>query len=249
MASLCKQYTYRAHFSHAQLHGLVGAHSRTVTPRARMAQVTMRIVCASPKNTRTSSRNVVHHATFDDTKHGHFSRTCLEPFLQRTQTPLYLQEREASAERSQVYHSERENFMSSSSQDPTSTGKLVALFSSQNSVNQETFSVREDFPLRHQQVFWINEPFFRFSNPVNVAKSLLDGDRDHLLAEARSELMRQEYKVESLNACISELQQQTHGQRLELEDAHFGYAESRREQVRQQEELVLKKKALRGTQI
>ena len=57
--------------------------------------------------------------------------------------------------------------------------------------------------------------------------------------------MKQEYKVEPLNTCISELQQQTHAQRLELEDANFGYAESRREQVRQQEELVMKEKALR----
>ena len=45
--------------------------------------------------------------------------------------------------------------------------------------------------------------------------------------------MKQEYKEESLNTCISELQQQTYAQRLELEDAHLGYAESRREQVRQ----------------
>ena len=45
-------------------------------------------------------------------------------------SPLYLQEREASPERSQVYHSERENLMSSSPQDPISTGKPVALFSS-----------------------------------------------------------------------------------------------------------------------
>ena len=36
----------------------------------------------------------------------------------------------------------------------------------------------------------------------------------------------------TFNTCISELQQQTHPQRLELEDAHFGYAESRTEQVR-----------------
>ena len=43
---------------------------------------------------------------------------------------------------------------------------------------------------------------------------------DHLLAEARSELMKQEYKVEYLNTCINELQQQTCAQRLELEDAH-----------------------------
>ena len=58
-------------------------------------------------------------------------------------SPLYLQEREANAERSQVYHFERENLMSSSSQDPISTRKLVALFSSQKRLNQDTFSYRE----------------------------------------------------------------------------------------------------------
>ena len=150
-------------------------------------------------------------------------------------SPLYLQEREASAERSQVFYSERENLMSSSSQDPISTGKPVASISSQNRLNPETFSDREDFSLRYQQFFLgSNEPFIRFSNPANVVKSLRDGGRDHFLAEARSELMKQEYKVESLDTCMSELQQQTYAQRLELEDAHHGYVESRREQVRPQ---------------
>ena len=115
-------------------------------------------------------------------------------------SPLYSQEREPSAERSQVYHSEHENLMSSSSQDPTSTGKSVALLSSQNRLNQETFTDGGDLP-------------------VNVAKSLLDGIRDHSLAEARSELMKLKDKVESLNTCISELQRQTYSQWLELEDA------------------------------
>ena len=54
--------------------------------------------------------------------------------------------------------------------------------------------------------------------------------------------------MESLDTCISELQQQTHAQRLELEDAHFGYAESRREQPRLQEELIMKETALRDSQ-
>ena len=55
--------------------------------------------------------------------------------------------------------------------------------------------------------------------------------------------------MESFNTCISQLQQQTYAQRLELEDAYLGYVESRREQVRPQEELVMKEKALRDTQI
>ena len=54
------------------------------------------------------------------------------------------------------------------------------------------------------------------SNPRHVAKSLLDGNRDHLLTQTRSELMKQEQNVESLNRCISELQQQVSAQRLEL---------------------------------
>ena len=52
-----------------------------------------------------------------------------------------------------------------------------------------------------------------------------------MLIEASSEHIKQENKVESLNTCIRELQRQTRSQRLELEDAHFGYEESPREQV------------------
>ena len=70
-----------------------------------------------------------------------------------------------------------------------------------------------------------------------------------IIAEARSELMKQEYKVASLNTCISELEQQPYVLRLKLEDARVGYVESPREQVRLQEDLVTKEKALRDTQI
>ena len=61
--------------------------------------------------------------------------------------------------------------------------------------------------------------------------------------------MKQEHKVESLNSCMSELQQQTYAQRLELQDAQHGYVESRREQVQLQEELFLKERVLRDTHI
>ena len=79
-------------------------------------------------------------------------------------------------------------------------------------------------------------------------ESLLDSNKDHLLNQARSELLKQEHQVGSLNKCIDELQKQAYAQRLELEDAHPGFAESRREKVRL-EELVMKEKALRDTQI
>ena len=54
--------------------------------------------------------------------------------------------------------------------------------------------------------------------------------------------MKQEHKVESLSNCINELQQQTYAQRLELQDAHHGCVESRREQVRLQKEFAVKEK-------
>ena len=104
-------------------------------------------------------------------------------------SPLYLQERGANAERSQVCHSERENLMSSSSQDPTTggTGKPVAVISSQSKLNQETFS--DQFSLKHQQVFGSNKPMLGFSNPANVVKSLLDGNRTRVSMSFSRKLM------------------------------------------------------------
>ena len=61
--------------------------------------------------------------------------------------------------------------------------------------------------------------------------------------------MKQEHQVESPNICISELQQQTYAYRLKLQDIQIVFVESRREQVRLQEELSLKEKVLRYTQI
>ena len=197
----------RTTFSHAQLlRRLVFYCCQSVQsqidPMHLHDQVTKHIVCGSSKNTHTSSRNVVHLATLDDTTHGHsfltFSWTSLaasRTTLRRSTTtaewrfgraptplqvmspkqlaedrdykhftgdghftehedlrvnsdsfqksimastcdstesiatpssesdsddeqlrallasPLYLQERQASAERSQVYHSERRNLM------------------------------------------------------------------------------------------------------------------------------------------
>ena len=89
----------------------------------------------------------------------------------------------------------------------------------------------------------------RFDDPSNVGRSLHECNKDHLLNQARSELVKQEHQVRSLYSCINELQQQTYAQRKELQDAHHGCVEFRREQSRLQEELVMKERALRDTQI
>ena len=78
---------------------------------------------------------------------------------------------------------------------------------------------------------------FRNANPLNLGGSLLEGNKDHLLNQARSDLAKQELHVESLNKCISEQQRQTEEQRLALQDAQYGFVESGREQVRLQDEF------------
>ena len=90
---------------------------------------------------------------------------------------------------------------------------------------------------------------FRNANPSNLTVSLLEGNKDHLLNQARSDLAKQELHVESINKYIGELQRQTEEQRLALQDAQYGFVESRREQFRLQEELSMKEKVLRNTQI
>ena len=108
--------------------------------------------------------------------------------------------------------------MSSSSQEQSAPGKPAALFSFGS---EEPGNQFKSYVLRN-------------ADPSNVGRSLLKGNKDHLLNEAKSELVRQEHQVGSLNNCISKQQQQAYAQRLELQDAQDGYIESRREQVRPQ---------------
>ena len=70
-----------------------------------------------------------------------------------------------------------------------------------------------------------------------------------MLNQARLDLAKQDLHVESLNKCIGGLQRQTEEHRLALQDAQCGFVESRREQVRLQEELSMEEKVLRNTQI
>ena len=146
------------------------------------------------------------------------------------------------------YHSVRENLMSSSSQVPKSTVKPVALFSGTKQV-ESRHVFRQKIFLRKSTGLGNNEPLFRFSHPENSVKSLLEGLRDHMLAEAKSEILKQECEVDSLITCIRELQRQAHSHRLEMKNTNCGYEESRREQARLHEELALREKALRDTRI
>ena len=104
-------------------------------------------------------------------------------------SPLYLWERNKCGP---ITHSVRENLVSSSSQVPKSTGKPVALFSSKRKSSQETFSDREEFSSEHQQVLGNNEPLFRFSIPEKSMKSFFEEHQHYVLADATSEVRKQE---------------------------------------------------------
>ena len=116
-------------------------------------------------------------------------KTRQKALLRRTNScsPRYLPEREASADRSQVSHSVRENLVSSSPQVPKSMSKPVALFSSKRKSSQETCSDSEDFSSEPQQVLINNEPPCRLSNPENSFKPFLEEHEEYMLAEANSQ--------------------------------------------------------------
>ena len=73
----------------------------------------------------------------------------------------------------------------------------------------------------------IRSSVFRDANRSNLRGSLLEGNKDHLLYLARSDLAKQELHVES----IGELQRQTEGLRKALQDVQYGVVEFIREQV------------------
>ena len=119
----------------------------------------------------------------------------------REKPAALLQERGASAKRTQA--DLRKSLMPSSSQEPSVPVKPAALFSlgGEEPDNQFKSSV------------------FKNADLSNLGRSLLEGNKDHVLGQARAEIMKQEHQFESRNNGICELQHQTYAQRLELQDA------------------------------
>ena len=90
---------------------------------------------------------------------------------------------------------------------------------------------------------------FGNANVSKLGGILVEGNKDHLLNQAKSDLARKESHVESLNKCIDDLQKRTEVQDRALQDVQNEFVESRREQARLQAELIRKENALRDTQI
>ena len=60
----------------------------------------------------------------------------------------------------------------------------AAMFSHKRKSSQETLSDREGISSGHQTVQGKSETFLRFSDPEEAARSVLEEQRDHPLAEA-----------------------------------------------------------------
>ena len=116
---------------------------------------------------------------------------------------------------------------------------------SHSSVGQKAL-VKPNALISSEQGNLIRSSVFRNTNLSNLRGSLLEGNKDHLLNQAKSDLAKQKLHVKSLNKCIGELQRQTEEQRLALQDAQDGFVGFRREQVRLQEELSMKEEVLRN---
>ena len=120
-----------------------------------------------------------------------------------------------------------------------------AVFSHKRRSSQETD--REGISSGHPPVEGKDETLFRFSVPEEAARLVFEEQRDHPLAEAKSEILKQECKVDTLDT--RELQRQAYSNRLETDCVNYGYEESRREQARLHEELAQRGKSLRETRI
>ena len=82
-----------------------------------------------------------------------------------------IHKRGASAQRTLADHSRRESLRSNPSQEPRASGKPDALLSSRGDKPGNQF----------------DSSIFKFADPLNLGRSLLQGNKDHLLCQARSQ--------------------------------------------------------------
>ena len=135
-----------------------------------------------------------------------------------------MQDREVSAQLTQA--DRKESLSSHSSEGQKALGKPNALFSSQ----QENL---------------IRSSVFRDANPSNLRGSLLGRTQGSLAQSSKIRLG----EARAARRVIGELERQTEEQRLALQDAQYGFVESRREQVQLPMELSMQAKVLRNSQI
>ena len=78
---------------------------------------------------------------------------------------------------------------------------------------------------------------------------ILEREKEQLLAEAKSEILRHEYRADLAEKKICELKRQIDSQALEMGHVRTGYEQSRREQALLHEELADRERALRDSRV
>ena len=78
---------------------------------------------------------------------------------------------------------------------------------------------------------------------------ILEREKEQLLAEAKSEILRHEYRADLAENNNCELQRQIDSQAVKIGPTRTGYEQSRREQALLHEELADRERALRDTRI
>ena len=110
---------------------------------------------------------------------------------------------------------------------------------------KKNFQTEMAFSPGHQPIQRKDGTLFKFSDREEVARLGLEEQRDHhLLAEAKSEILKQECEIDLLNTSIREFQRHAHSNRMEMDYVNHGYEESRREQARLHEELAKQRKSI-----
>ena len=89
-----------------------------------------------------------------------------------------------------------------SSEDHRASGKPAALFT----------------PKRNEQRNPMWSSVFGNANVSNLSETLLEGNKDQMLSQARSDPAKRELHVESLNKCSADSQKRTEAQNRALQD-------------------------------
>ena len=78
---------------------------------------------------------------------------------------------------------------------------------------------------------------------------ILEREKEQLLAEAKSEILRHKYRADLAENNICELKRQIDSQAMEIGHTRTGYEQSRREQALLHEELADREGARRDTRV
>ena len=110
-----------------------------------------------------------------------------------------------------------------------SAGKPAAMFSHKRESSQESHSDRDGTLLAHQPPTGENEVLSRLSDWESDTRLFLEEQRNKLLSEAKSEVLKQECRAETADCAFRERQRQIQSNRMEIDRTDLGYETSRRE--------------------